>query len=81
MQHVGSNSLTGIEPNPLHWEHGILATGPPGKFPQQAILSKVRASLVAQMEKNLAAVRETQVSLCWEDSLEKKMATHYDILA
>ena len=33
------------------------------------------------MEKNLAAVRETQVSLCWEDSLEKKMATHYDILA
>ena len=21
----------GIEPVPLHWEHGVLATGPPGK--------------------------------------------------
>ena len=20
---------------PLHWEHGVLATGPPGKFPNQ----------------------------------------------
>ena len=23
----------GIEPRPLHWEHGVLATGPPGKSP------------------------------------------------
>lgn len=21
----------GVEPRPLHWEYGILATGPPGK--------------------------------------------------
>ena len=21
----------GIEPRPLHWEHGVLTTGPPGK--------------------------------------------------
>ena len=33
------------------------------------------------MVKNLSAVRETQVSLCQEDSLEKKMATHYSTLA
>ena len=32
------------------------------------------------MVRNLSAVQETQVSLCQEDSLEKKMATHYSIL-
>ena len=32
--------------------------------------------------KNLPAVQETQVqSLCWEDLLEKEMATHSSILA
>ena len=41
-----------------------------------------RASLVAQMVKRLPAMRETQVrSLCWEDLLEKEMATHSSILA
>ena len=35
------------------------------------------ASLVAQLVKNLPAMRETWVrSLGWEDSLEKGMATH-----
>ena len=38
----------------------------------------LRASLVAQMVKNLLAMRETQVrSLGWEDPPEKGMATHY----
>ena len=41
-----------------------------------------RASLVAQMVKNLPAMQETQVrSLGWEDPLEKEMATHSSILA
>ena len=41
-----------------------------------------RASLVAQIVKNLPAKRETQVqSLAWEDPLEKGMATHFSILA
>ena len=40
-----------------------------------------RASLVAQMVKNLPAMQETQVpSLSWEDPLEKEMATHSRIL-
>ena len=40
------------------------------------------ASLVAQMVKNLPAVRETQVQLLgWEDPLEKEMATHSSIPA
>ena len=30
LQHVGSSSLTGVEPRPLHWELGVLAVGPPG---------------------------------------------------
>ena len=39
-------------------------------------------SLVAQMVKNLPAMRETWVrSLVWEDPLEKGMATHSSILA
>ena len=41
-----------------------------------------KASLVAQMVKNLPAMRETWVqSLGQEDSLEKGMATHSSILA
>ena len=41
-----------------------------------------RASLVAQMVKNLPAMRETWVpSLGWEDPLEKGKATHSSILA
>ena len=40
------------------------------------------ASLVAQLVKNLAAMRETWVrSLGWEYPLEKGKATHYSILA
>ena len=42
----------------------------------------IMASLMAQLVKNLAARRETWVwSLCWEDPLEKGMATHSNILA
>ena len=45
-------------------------------------LPSVGASLVAQMVKNLPAVRETQVrSLGQEDPLEKGMVTHSSILA
>ena len=41
-----------------------------------------KASLVAQLVKNLPAMRETWVqSLGQEDSLEKGMATHSSILA
>ena len=40
------------------------------------------ASLVAQLVKNLPAVRETWVQfLGWEDRLEKGTATHSSILA
>ena len=40
------------------------------------------SSLVAQMVKNLPAMKETWVqSLGQEDTLEKGMATHYSILA
>ena len=40
------------------------------------------ASLVAQMVKNLPAMRETWVQHPgWEDPLEKEMATHSSILA
>ena len=42
----------------------------------------LRASLVAQLVKNLAAMQETWVrSLGWEDLLEKEKATHSGILA
>ena len=41
-----------------------------------------RASLVAQMVKNLLAVQETWVQILnWEDPLEKGMTTHSSILA
>ena len=46
------------------------------------ISQSVRASLVAQMVKNLPAMLETWVkSLGWKDPLEKGTATHSSILA
>ena len=47
------------------------------------ILSKYKSvTLVAQLVKNLPAVRETWVqSLGWENPLEKGMSTHSSILA
>ena len=45
-------------------------------------LQYTRASLGAQMVKNLLAMRETWVrSLGWEDPLEKRKATHSSTLA
>ena len=42
----------------------------------------VRASLVAQMVKNLPAMREIWIqSLGWKDPLKKEMATHSSILS
>ena len=41
-----------------------------------------RASLIAQLVKNLLAMQETWVQfLGWEDPLEKEMAIHSSILA
>ena len=41
-----------------------------------------RTSLVAQTVKHLPIMQETWVqSLCWEDPLEKEMATHSSTLA
>ena len=46
------------------------------------VLFVYRASLVAQMVKNLLEMPETQVrSLGWEDPLEKGMATQSSILS
>ena len=42
----------------------------------------LRAALVAHMVKNLPAMQETWVrSLVWEDTLEKRTATHSSTLA
>ena len=47
----------------------------------QATHSSSWASLVAQLVKNLPAIRKTWVqSLGWEDPLEKGKATQYSIL-
>ena len=34
----------GLSPGPLHWEHGVLAAGPPGKFQTPAFLAQLLAS-------------------------------------
>ena len=53
-----------------------------GFFASGGFTSQLRASVVAQMVKNLPAMQETQVqSLGQEDPLEKEMATHSSILA
>ena len=51
-------------------------------FKKKKRKKQILASLVAQLVKNLPAMRETQVqSLGGEDPLEKGMATHSSILA
>ena len=56
-----------------------------GRSPGEGIgypLQYFWVSLVAQMLKNLPAMRETRVrSLGWDDLLEKGMDTHYSIPA
>ena len=66
-------------------------TGYPGSIPGSEsssgegigyLLQYSGASLMAQMVKNLTAMRETWVqSLGWEDPLEEGIATHASILA
>ena len=52
------------------------------KTDAKSINTRVMASLVPLLVKNLPAVQETGVrSLGWEDSLEKEMATHSSIPA
>ena len=52
------------------------------KASDKGVLSKIWASIMAQMGKNPPAVWETQVrSLGWEDPLEKGIATQSSILA
>ena len=47
-----------------------------------SLISEMKASLVAQLVKNLPAMRETWVqSLGWEDPLEKGTTIHSSILA
>ena len=43
--------------------------------------SKILFSGMAEMVKHLSAMRETQVSLGWEDPLDKEMAIHSSTLA
>jgi len=46
------------------------------------LLTKYKASLVAQIVKYLPAMWENRIrSLDWEDPLEKEMATHFSTLA
>ena len=54
----------------------------PKFYKAYSLLTEIRASLVAQLVKNLPAMMETCViSLGWEDLLEKGMDAHFNILA
>ena len=72
-----SNGPMGLRPGVL----GDQAGGRPGDLVERA-LGGLRASVVAQMVKNLPTMQETWVrSLGWEDPVEKETATHSSILA
>ena len=74
-----------IQVSCVFWLEGrFFTTGSPGK-PYGGFrvhLNSVPASLIAQLVKNLPAMRETWVgTLGWEDSLENRKATHSSVLA
>ena len=65
----------------LHISRKVLMT-PSSPASHFLFFSLLKNALVAQMVKNLPAMRKTQVwSLGWEDPLEKGMPTHSSILA
>ena len=72
-------------PSKTHWIRICILIGSPSDSYTLTIekrYSRLQASLVTQMVKNLPAMRETWVwSLGWEDPLEKGKATHSSILA
>ena len=60
----------------------VYGSSPKFPYPFMNQYKVLWASLVAQTEKNLPAIQETQVqSLGWEDPLEKGMATYPTVLA
>ena len=71
--HVEGTSCAKAEEHEAAWEvYGILGI---------LVCPRLRASLGAQMVKNLPAMQETKVrSLSWEDPLEDEMGTHSSIL-
>ena len=77
-------SIESVMPsNHLIFGHPLLLL--PSVFPSIRVFSNessLRASLVAQLVKNLPAMRGTWLqSLGWEDPLEKEKATHSSIMA
>ena len=71
--HVKGMSYAKAEEHEAAWDvYGILGI---------LVCLRLRASLGAQVVKNLPAMQETQLqSLSWEDPLEEEMATHSSIL-
>ena len=66
------NRIEGPKVNPHIYDQLIFDKG----------IKTIRASLLAQMTKNMPAMWETWVrSLAWEDPLDKGKATHSSILA
>ena len=44
----------GMEPRPLHWEHGVLATGPPRRFLNMQTTLNFLLTLVVWMKESSA---------------------------
>ena len=76
------NSLQCTAHRQLRGEQTVVSVMVSGEFNLGTPASLERASLVAQLVKNLPAMQETWVrSLGWEDCLEKGKGTHSSILA
>ena len=65
-----------------HWIYFLVTVTELLSYSIRVVVSLDRASLIAQLVKNLPAMRETWVqSLGWEDPLERGKATPSSILA
>ena len=72
---------SGLEPMSPVLAGGFFTTGPPGKFPTSSCSTFPYSPLVAKTVNNPLATWETWVRfLGWEDPLEKRQATHSNIL-
>ena len=70
--HVGSSSLTGWNLGPLHWEHGVLTTGPPGKSLERIFLKFHIISQFSQCKICIFVVERIQM-LIFQDKTKSRL--------
>ena len=72
--HMGSSSHQGWNPGSLHWDHGVLATGSPGKSQECSFLS-IQLYVVPEVLVSVIMPRKRKRHPNWKER-KKSITTH-----